>query len=104
MKDPLDDDKNIIVLATHRVTLKRSGWCRHKPCTIDSDRRKITCNACEAQLDPFDVLLAVARDLDQYKASRAMYEKDAKRAFNRLEELKRQERNAKARLRRLSKT
>lgn len=78
----------------------RTGYCRHQRFQLDCGSRRVYCGACEQEVDAFDALHTLAgmfeRVNSRYKAASA----EAKRVEARLADLKRQESNAKARVRR----
>lgn len=83
---------------------KRSGkYCRHMSIEVDGDQRKVFCVACEAELDPIQALLTFAHEWTKYDAALHVHKGEAERRFESLEEVKRQETNAKSRLRGLRK-
>jgi hypothetical protein len=78
-----------------------SGHCRHRPATIDVDKRILSCDKCGANLDPFDFLAGLSHDFDLYTVPLERLKRELDATAAKLEETKRQERNAKARLKRL---
>ena len=81
--------------------VKRSGHCGHYQKTVDRDKRAVTCRKCDAVLDPIAVLLDLAHGWERYAFAFDAAKQKTQQAHDRLDEVLRQERNAKARLRRL---
>ena len=84
------------------ITRRRdySKTCRHLQAVVDDVARTVTCDDCGAELDPIAVLESLAQNHDRYAAARDRAKQEAKQAEERLAELRRQEKNAKARARR----
>lgn len=80
--------------------LKRPGYCAHRRTQFNTTSRRIHCVACEAEVDAFDVLVAFAKDRERLDAHRDYTIRLTRLAEARLAEILRQERNAKARLKR----
>ncbi len=78
-----------------------TGHCRHRPATIDVEKRRLTCDKCGASLDPFDFLAGLSHDFDLYTVPLARLKRELEQTAAKLEETKRKERNARARLKRL---
>jgi hypothetical protein len=76
-------------------------YCRHYAKTVDSQRRKVTCATCEAELDPFDSLLAVANEHERVGRDLNNVRREIRGAESRLALLKRLEDNARARCKKL---
>jgi hypothetical protein len=81
---------------------ERTNLCYHMrhQAIIDTNGRTLRCGECDAELDPYDYIGFLARDGDHLVAARS---KKVRAASERLKELLRQERNAKARIKRLEK-
>lgn len=77
------------------------GYCQHSSANINSGMRSLTCRECGADLDAFDWLLRLSRHTSRYVSARKDAEQRAAAARDRLNEILRLERNAKARLQRL---
>ena len=88
-----DDDEGPLLIS------ERTNRCYHMrhQAIIDSNGRTLRCGECDAELDPYDYISHLAQDGDHLMAAR----KKVRAANERLKELLRQERNAKARLKRL---
>lgn len=68
---------------------------------IDEHFRILECENCGAKINAFDYLVSIARRNDMMWDKRKEYEKEAIESAKRLEDLKRKERNARSRLKRL---
>lgn len=110
----LDDEKPsaaIIDLEKHRlkakrgptVTRKHTLGCRHKHSVVDMRARTVECDDCGADLDPVQVLWNLSTDYSSFVAELSNAKRSLADARERLEETLRQERNARARLKRLEK-
>lgn len=86
-----------------RFKIIRQNYCSHKQTYVDEYQRIVTCQKCDAKLDPFEVLLSLAHEYTRYHETIEKYEKIIKELEEKYKELLRQERNAKARIRRLNK-
>ena len=78
----------------------REHFCAHLHAVTHPERRKVTCDDCGAELDPFDFLEKLAHGIDRWTSARDMARREARQAQAELAEVKRELRNAKARLRR----
>lgn len=79
------------------ITIVHKGaYCRHMSVLINETRRTIECARCEAQLDPFSVLVEYAR----HERTFSWAEKNLLDIRRRVEELKKEERRVKARVKR----
>jgi hypothetical protein len=89
-------------LAIGAYQIKKSGNCGHyaRGRLVDATSRKVTCKACGDELDAFDCLLEVAKQHQSNNEHLARLEKDSKEARARLDNLLREEANAKARVKR----
>lgn len=100
-----DDVDNVIQLDTTRVPAfeckPRKRGCYHQYFILDNEKREVTCRKCGVVVDAFDALVTVSLDWTQYVSNQKMCREESDKAAARLEELKRQERNARARLKRL---
>lgn len=84
-----------------RRPVVRKRYCRHLRTELEETSRRVYCADCEEELDAFDVLVTLAHEFERYESARDEAKRLAKQARKGLDELLRQERNAKARLRRL---
>ena len=80
--------------------VRKEGFCSHRRVELVSDSRRVFCRDCAAEVDAFDALLDIARVPERYIESRKAAKREARRAHSELDEVKRELRNAKARLRR----
>jgi hypothetical protein len=93
--------------AEARVTIKPHDGptyeCRHAftGTYVKREQRTVHCRKCDAQLDPFTVLLEIAQDHDRVRNDFTRGRQETIETQTRLEVLKRLERNARERLKRL---
>lgn len=78
----------------------RTRFCLHRRLELDEEARRVYCSDCEAEIPAFDALVKFSREFERWVIARDRARAEAVRASERLADLKRQERNAKARLRR----
>lgn len=90
------DDDRMLTTTGH----DRRPWCGHQRVTLDTETRRVHCRECGREVDAFDALHTIARDGERWLEQRDELRRQARRAADDLEELKRDERNAKARKRR----
>jgi ferritin-like metal-binding protein YciE len=97
-----DDDP--ISLDAYRI--KARGTCSHYGQTrmLDAASRKITCKACNQELDAFECMLEMTKHYDRVTSRLQEIERKTKEAHERLEEVLRVERNARSRVKRLEAT
>jgi hypothetical protein len=81
----------------HRPEL---AHCLHRLTRLDVDAHRVYCRDCDAEVDPFGVLVQLAGAVERWENARDRAHADAKHAAAELAEIKRQLRNAKAQLRR----
>jgi hypothetical protein len=81
---------------------RRERFCRHHRFQLDATARRVYCGDCEGEIDAFDALKILADMFERVNGRYKHASAEAKRVEARLQELKRQERNAKARVRRAS--
>jgi hypothetical protein len=79
---------------------KQSGYCRHHRTQFNTTSRRVHCIECGTEVDAFTVLQQLARDRERLDAHRDHVVRVTRLAEARFTEIKRQERNAKARMRR----
>lgn len=77
------------------------GYCPHKRANINHGMRQLVCRDCEADLDPFDFLHRLTQEADRWRQARIHAQQRARAAEDRLQEILRLERNARARLKRI---
>lgn len=92
-----DDDRADMEMPLSHVI---DGWCSHQHAIINGPMRRLRCRDCEADLDPFDYLFKLTHEPQRWVTARREAKHRADKALRRLEDLLRQERNAKARQRR----
>ena len=97
-----DEEDNIVSIDFGRqVSFERRyepRFCRHRAKWIDQASRKVGCSNCGEELDPFNELVSISSEWATYKRAGEEYKKDCLAVQERLVDLQRQERNAKARL------
>lgn len=79
---------------------ERRPFCAHRQIRLDNDAHRVFCRNCDVEVEPFQVLQDLAHDWSRWEDARGMAEREAKAARARLDDLLREERNAKARKRR----
>lgn len=82
----------------HQTALGTS--CKHPRLGVDAKTRGVSCQDCDAVVDPVDALLKLAERWDRYRGSILSHRKEIGRLQKQLDDLKRQVKNAKAQLRR----
>lgn len=72
-----------------------TNWCNHKSVVVNDNSRVVCCSECDASLDPIQVLMSIAND------ERRLYHSylDLKKIRNEIEDLKREEKLIKSRIR-----
>jgi len=75
--------------------------CAHKHTMVNADQRIVTCEKCGAELDPIAVLDDLAREFWRYQGPLQIVESKLRKAQQKLDDTTREERNARARLKRL---
>jgi hypothetical protein len=73
---------------------------RHTGFELDQSSRRVYCTDCEHEVDPFTAIEHVATMLDRLNQRYRAVNAEVRKASARLDDLKRQERNTKARVRR----
>lgn len=71
------------------------SFCIHASYTVNGEQRRVTCNACKAQLDPFEIILQWANR----QRVRENLDDDIREKRKALEQLYGEEKRTKARLR-----
>lgn len=84
-----------------QLIVNRDGYCAHASRLVCHYARTVECKKCGAKLDPFDVLMEVARDHNRWETSYRTLAADIRAAESRIKLLKRLEENARARAKRL---
>lgn len=77
----------------------RSCWHSQHGVWVDSGTRKVTCRGCGTEMDPIDALAWLASQREQLLSRGLNLRREADDLYVRVEDLKRQERNAKSRIR-----
>lgn len=84
------------------IRRRPAGACRHRRSReLVASSRRAFCGDCGAELDLFDLLLDVVRRRERYAAGARRAREEMKEVEARLDDLKRREKNARARVRRL---
>lgn len=86
---------------TTRPRDRSKGFCQHARVELDTDVRRVYCRDCGDEVPAFDHLLWLARHFERYVSRVKEAKREAEMRERSLEEVKREERNAKARLRRV---
>lgn len=81
----------------------RRGFCVCRNYVVDHRVRRVFCRECGEEVPAFDALARFARDLERHERLRDAAHAAARDAQQKLDDLKRQIRNAKAQLRRYAK-
>jgi hypothetical protein len=68
---------------------------------LNEEQRTVHCNKCDASLDPFDALMALAKEHDRIRSDFGEARKAERETRTRIEVLRRLENNMRARLKRL---
>ena len=82
------------------ITRREAPFCHHWRIELDEKTRMCLCLTCGGWLTPWEYLWAVARRDENLAARGNRYESEAKALTDRIEELKKEERNIKARVKR----
>jgi hypothetical protein len=77
----------------------KQRYCRHHHVELDREARRVYCRACSVEVPAFDFLEELSRDFSRHVTAREEAERRATVARENLDELLREERNAKSRLR-----
>lgn len=86
------------------VRRPRDRRCSHRKFEVSETNRRVYCSDCDEEVDAIDVLLFLAKHRERYVHAAKSARAEARRVEARLTELKRDERNTRARLARLSST
>ena len=100
--DPAQEEQAWLAIAAYQ-THTRDAPCAHLYCgrLVDGVRRRVTCRECGKELDPFDCLLEVAQQHERTAARLSALKAEAETTRKRLDNLLREEANARARVKRL---
>lgn len=74
-------------------------WHNQHPAKIDLEARRLHCGGCGSERDPYEVMEDIARRNAVYVSTRRKLKRQIRYLEARLESLKRDERNAKSRIR-----
>jgi hypothetical protein len=100
-RDLQDDDRPLFSdRARQQQEAERATFCPHRRYELDDEKHRVFCRDCKREVDAYAVLHDLARAPERYIGSRREAQRRSKIATGNLEDLLRQERNAKARLRR----
>lgn len=103
---PADDGDHDAPIRTkpkeEKETLEQR-FCQHHRMEIDEQARRCYCRDCGDEIPLFDALKTFKDEFERYTERRRRARLEARRAEDRLAELDRREKNAKARLRRADK-
>lgn len=83
--------------------LEMGSHCLHKSVELDHDAHRVFCRACKREVDAFDFLAGLAREWERYESWVRSHKRAARHAEDELDNIRRQLRNGKAQLRRLTK-
>jgi len=96
-------EKKIIKFDPIRLPIKTThekSYCKHNKILLDQGYRVVKCESCNEIIDPFNYLLEWANGDRNLNTMRTRLKQDIKRHSDRLESLKREERNIKNRINR----
>ena len=79
------------------VTTRKAPYCKHQHVYLDQKTRLCECRECGATIDPFDFLWSWAMGTEKIENTRKRLEAESERLTKHVKELKKEERNAKAR-------
>lgn len=98
----MDDEPKIVRFDPDRIPLRirPAKPCRHKHIIVCEKSRTLECDTCRAAIDPFDFMLRWAKEDRSLEYRMKQLKEELKRLGEKLGELKRMEKNVKARLRR----
>jgi hypothetical protein len=82
------------------LTIDRKRFCPHHHTRLEPNSRRVFCRDCGDELDAYEVLSNIAHDGDRIEQHRDQLRNQVASLEARVEELKREERNAKGRKRR----
>lgn len=83
------------------ATKQEHDSCLHRKVRLDTEARRVFCRDCGREVDPFTVIQSWASDWTRITNWRAEAERRRARAADRLTEILRVEKNARARVRKL---
>ncbi|KKM92534.1 hypothetical protein LCGC14_1217630 [marine sediment metagenome] len=101
------NDSNIIQFKPddrRPITIKRrKGICHHNHVMLNEQTRMVECEDCDQIIDPYDYMYGWACGDRHLSSLRKQLRKEIKKLSVKFEALKREERNIKARIRRVKK-
>ena len=97
-RDPGDNIIRLDITTELSEVERERGPCSHPRKYIDREKRRLYCADCDDDLDPMDTLLSVTGEIRGWEISLKRTREDARKAADRLLDLKRQEKNARSRL------
>lgn len=102
---PQDEQAKVIKFDPDRMPVKvrRAKFCQHPYIWVEEESRMLRCRKCDAVIDPFDFMFQWACKDRALELSRAAFEREIERLRKITKELRREEINTRARLRRLNK-
>lgn len=95
-------DERADAIITGSLSTVEKPWCAHRAVQVDEEKREVTCRSCGRVLDAFNVLLEYATNERNLVSRRKMLGEKLQRLHDEVERLKRDEKNIRARLARLS--
>lgn len=99
-------EKKVIQLDLTRIParpVRNEGFCRHKYVLVDEKTRTLECDACGQVIDPYDFMWEWAIGDRKLEITKQALKDEVTRLRQEVENLKREEQNARTRLRRLNK-
>ncbi|ELP5679929.1 hypothetical protein QTS50_003215 [Salmonella enterica] len=96
---PDADEKQLLNVQIENEKTYRQKRCPHPRTFVDESQRIFYCSVCNAELDPFEYLLKCARDARHVVTEIETLRQRAGELRTSVANLKREEKNAKARLR-----
>lgn len=81
---------------------RREKFCRHRHVIAVEKTRMLECDHCGATIDPFDFIWDWANERVRFRYQNRELQLQCKETQKRLDDLKRQERNIRARIKRAS--
>jgi hypothetical protein len=100
----MSDEDNIVEFRSNAdiTPVKNKKYCIHQRVYIVKDDRQLRCQSCDAIVDLFDYLWDMANKRVRFKDNLASLRNKCHEVEYVLKDLERQERNARARLKRLN--
>lgn len=111
---PEDELSNIVYFRIKRMTLvirfnflyepSERPYCHHASVRVDEKERQVRCKICGAVVEPFDWMLSVAKRETRLADDVRLLRQEERERRKNIEKLIQIERNAKARIRRATKS